>query len=155
MNLIGKLVTPESIGLDVVAESKQQLFEQVGALFETLRGIPHATVRESLLARERLGSTGLGRGIAIPHGRVKQLRGTFAVFVRLRQAIAFDAPDSEPVKLLFVVLVPDHATETHLQILSELAPMFIAPAMREALASCAAPAEAYRLLCDWSVNAPA
>ena len=76
---------------------------------------------DSLFAREKLGSTGLGQGIAIPHGRIKGLKDALGAFVRPRQPIPFDAPDGKPVSLVFVLLVPEQATEKHLQILSELA----------------------------------
>ena len=88
---------------------------------------------ESLFAREKLGSTGLGRGIAIPHGRIKGLRHASGAFLRLTTPVPFDSPDGAPVSLLFVLLVPEQATEQHLQILSELAERFSDRACRDAL----------------------
>jgi len=155
MNLISKLLKPESVMLDLEAGSKKRVFEQVGLLFENQKGLARSTVYDSLFARERLGSTGLGHGIAIPHGRIKGLKETLVAFVRAREPVAFDSPDGKPVTLMFVVLVPDHATETHLQILSELAQLFSDAAMRDALAATDSPAEAHRLLTEWSPYAPA
>lgn len=123
MNLIAKLLPPSNIALDLDLTSKKRLFEQAGLLFENNQGIARSKVFDSLFARERLGSTGLGQGIAIPHGRIKGLKEAVGAFVRLVTPVPFDAPDDNPVSLVFVLLVPEQATERHLQILSELAQM--------------------------------
>ena len=93
--------------------------------------------------------------MAIPHGRIKGLKEATAALVRLKEPIPFDAPDGKPVGLIFVLLVPERATDLHLQILSELAQMFSDRAFRERLAACATPAEAHRLVTTWEPNAPA
>lgn len=154
MNLISKLLQPESVLLDLDVVSKKRVFEQVGIIFENHRHIARAQVYDSLFAREKLGSTGLGHGIAIPHGRLKNGRETLAAFVRTKDPIPFDAPDGNPVRLIFVVLVPEHATETHLQILSELAQMFSEKSLRDQLLECSDPLEAHRILTEWSPYAP-
>jgi nitrogen PTS system EIIA component len=154
MNLITKLLRQTNIVLDLDVASKKRVFEQVGLLFENTQKISRSVVYDSLFNRERLGSTGLGHGVAIPHGRVKGLREATCAFFRTRNPIPFDAPDAEPVSLIFVILVPEHATEQHLQILSELAQMFSDKTMREALAACADGAAAYKLLTEWSPYAP-
>jgi PTS system nitrogen regulatory IIA component len=123
MNLIAKLLPPSNILLDLDVTSKKRVFEQAGLLFENNQGVARSLVFDSLFARERLGSTSLGQGVAIPHGRIKGLKEPVAAFVRLAQAVPFDAPDGKPVNLVFVLLVPEQATEQHLQILSELAQM--------------------------------
>lgn len=133
MNLIAKLLPEAHILLDLDAGSKKRAFEHAGIVFENSLGIARATVFESLFARERLGSTGLGQGIAIPHGRIKGLKQASGALLRLQQAIPFDAPDGAPVNLLFVLLVPEQATEEHLQILSEVAERFSDPVFRAAL----------------------
>lgn len=126
---------PESqILLDLDAGSKKRVFERAGELFEASRGISRVLVFDSLLSREKLGSTGLGQGIAIPHGRIKGLREVSGAFLRLAEPIEFDAPDGHPVSQLFVLLVPEQATEAHLQILSELAAGFAKPKFRGSLA---------------------
>ena len=142
MSQIAELLTAENILLDLDAGSKASLFEAVGALFEAHHGLSRRLIVESLLAREKLGSTGLGQGIAIPHGRIRGLSLAQGAFVRLRSPIPFDAPDGKPVALVFVLLVPEQATEQHLQLLSELAQMFSDTRFREGLA---APADAAAL----------
>jgi PTS system nitrogen regulatory IIA component len=124
MNLISRLLPPANVVLDLEVSSKKRMFEQVGLLFENNQGIARSLVFDSLFARERLGSTGLGQGVAIPHGRIKGLKDPVGAFIRLKTAVAFDAPDGRAVNLVFVLLVPEQATEQHLQILSELAQMF-------------------------------
>ena len=134
MNQIAELLSPESILLDLDAATKARLFEAVGAAFAAHGGLDAGAISSSLAAREKLGSTGLGQGIAIPHGRIKGLKQARGAFVRLRQPVAFDAPDGKPVSQVFVLLVPEHATDQHLQLLSELAQMFSEGAFRDRLA---------------------
>jgi PTS system nitrogen regulatory IIA component len=136
MNQITQLLTTENIVLDLDVSSKKRIFETVGLLFENNQGIARSMVFDSLFAREKLGSTGLGQGIALPHGRIKGLKEARGAFVRLAAPVPFDSPDGKPVTLLFVLLVPEQATEQHLQILSELAERFSDRVCREAL--CAA-----------------
>ena len=135
MNLIAKLLPPSNIVLDLDVTSKKRLFEQVGLLFENNQGVARSLVFDSLFARERLGSTGLGQGVAIPHGRIKGLKEAVGAFVRLAIPVPFDAPDGKSVNLVFVLLVPEQATEQHLQILSELAQLFSDRDLRERLAT--------------------
>ena len=135
MSLVAKLLPPSNVLPDLPASSKKRLFEQVGLLFENQHGIARNVVFESLFARERLGSTGLGQGVAIPHGRIKGLKDALGAFVRVAQPVPFDAPDGKPVNLVFALLVPEHATEKHLEILSELAQMFSDRELREGLST--------------------
>ncbi len=132
---IADLLPPANVLLGLDAPSKARLFEAVGTLFETNSGLSRALVVGSLSAREKLGSTGLGQGIAIPHGRIKGLAEAQGAFARLATPIAFDAPDGKPVGQVFVLLVPEHATEQHLQLLSELAQMFSERPFRDQLAA--------------------
>jgi len=111
------------------------MFEQAGLLFENNQGVGRNVVFESMFARERLGSTGLGQGVAIPHGRIKGLKEAVGAFMRLASPVPFDAPDGKPVNLVFFLLVPEQATEQHLQILSELAQLFSDRDLRERLAT--------------------
>ncbi|MBI2308241.1 MAG: PTS IIA-like nitrogen regulatory protein PtsN [Rhodocyclales bacterium] len=145
MSLIANLLPAENILLDLDAGSKKRVFEQAGLIFENHHGIARATVFDSLFAREKLGSTGLGQGVAIPHGRIKGLKDARGAFLRLTTPVAFDSPDGKPVSLLFVLLVPEQANELHLQILSELAQRFSDREFREALLA-APDAEAARQL---------
>src|SRR5437868_15453392 len=121
MSLVGRLLSPSHVLVDLQASSKKRLFEQAGLLFENHDGIARSQVFDSLFAREKLGSTGLGQGIAIPHGRIKGLKEAVGAMIRMHEPIPFDAPDGQPVNLIFVLLVPERATDLHLQILSELA----------------------------------
>ena len=134
MSQIAQILSIENIVLDLDATSKKRVFEHAGLLFENHQGIARSTVFDSLFAREKLGSTGLGLGIAIPHGRIKGLKEATGALLRLRTPVPFDSPDGKPVSLLFVLLVPEHANEQHLQILSELAERFSDRNCREALA---------------------
>ena len=153
MNRIAKLLPPSNIVLDLDVTSKKRLFEQAGLLFENNQGVARSTVFDSLFARERLGSTGLGQGVAIPHGRIKGLKEAVGAFVRLSNAVAFDAPDGKPVNLVFVLLVPEQATEQHLQILSELAQMFSDRELREQLAGDADLASLHQHITAWIPHA--
>jgi nitrogen PTS system EIIA component len=121
MNALAQLITINNILLDIEASSQEELFEFVGQLFEKNFGIASSTVQNCLLDRENLGSTGLGHGLAIPHGRVKNLSDAHLAFVRTREGIDFKAPDQEMVKAFVVMLVPEQATQEHLEILSQVA----------------------------------
>lgn len=149
MNLISKLLPLSNVILDLDVSSKKRVFEQVGLLFENNNQMARSQVFDSLFAREKLGSTGLGQGIAIPHGRIKGLKEAIGALVRMKQPIPFDAPDGQPVNLIFVLLVPDRATDAHLQILSELAQMFSDRPFRERLLAGASAAELHQLIAEW------
>ncbi|MGH8799684.1 MAG: PTS IIA-like nitrogen regulatory protein PtsN [Casimicrobiaceae bacterium] len=149
MNQIAQLLPEAYIALNLEATSKKRLFEQIGQLFEAHSQIARSVVFDSLFARERLGSTGLGQGIAIPHGRIKGLKEAMGAFVRPQQPIPFDAPDGKPVEQVFVLLVPEQATEEHLQLLSELAQMFGERSFREQVARAADAAEVHQAFADW------
>jgi PTS system nitrogen regulatory IIA component len=149
MNLISQLLPPANVILGLAASSKKRVFEQAGLLFENNQGVARATVFDSLFARERLGSTGLGQGVAIPHGRIKGLKDAVAAVIRLAQPIPFDAPDGRPVQLLIFLLVPEQATQRHLDILSELAQMLSDKEFREHLMTAAEPQAVHGLLGTW------
>ena len=133
MTHFSKILPATNVVLDIECSSKKRAFEQAGLLFENNNGIARSTVSENLFARERLGSTGLGHGVAVPHGRIKGLKAPLAAFVRLSEAIPFESPDGEPVKLLIFLLIPDNVTQQHLEILSEIAEMFSDKAFRASL----------------------
>ena len=154
MNQIAKLLPLANILLALEASSKKRVFEQAGILFENQHGIARSTVYDALFTREKLGSTGLGQGIAIPHGRIKGLKDAVGGFLRLASPVQFDSPDGKPVTLAFVLLVPEAATERHLQILSELAQMFSDRNFREQLASATDPAAVHTLFMNWQIDAP-
>ena len=149
MNRIAELLPEAHILLDVEATNKVRLFEQIARLIEENANLSRTLVFDSLSERERLGSTGLGQGIAIPHGRIKGLKRTLGAFVRPRQPIAFDAPDGRPVAQVFVLLVPEQATEEHLQLLSELAQMFSDKTFRDRVAAATDPSTLHELFANW------
>jgi PTS system nitrogen regulatory IIA component len=125
------------------------VFERVGLLFENNQQISRSQVFDSLFAREKLGSTGLGQGVAIPHGRIAKLREATAAFVMTSHPIPFDAPDGQPVNMIFVLLVPERANDLHLQILGELAQIFSDTQFRNRLLACKDTASIHQLFYDW------
>jgi PTS system nitrogen regulatory IIA component len=149
MNRLAAILPADDVLVNVEATSKKRVFEHAGLLFENQHAIARGTVTDNLFARERLGSTGLGHGVAIPHGRVKGLKNPLAAVVRLSQAIPFDAPDDEPVLLLIFLLVPEAATQRHLEILSEIAEMLSDRELRERLKTEADAAAVHKLISDW------
>jgi PTS system nitrogen regulatory IIA component len=150
MNRLASILPVEQIlvGLDVT--SKKRAFEEAGLLFENLHGLSRALVTDSLFARERLGSTGLGHGVAIPHGRIKGLKSPMAAVFQLNQAIGFDAPDEQPVKLLIFLLVPEAATQKHLEILSEIAELLSNANWRDNLLSSVTSESLHALIANWA-----
>ncbi len=133
MRVVSTLLKPEFVLLDLDASSKDELFGAIATRLASPLNLLPKDIVKSLVKREQLGSTGLGQGVAIPHGRIKQLKQATGVFVRSLAAVPFGAADNEPVRLLFVLLVPEHATDLHLQILSELAQLFSNRALRQRL----------------------
>ena len=155
MNRLTPLLPAAHVVLDLDVSSKKRLFEQIGLLFENSRQIPRARVFDSLFDREKLGSTGLGYGVAIPHGRLKNLKDTLCAFVRTQLPVPFESPDGQPVRLVLAMLVPEHATEQHLELRSDLAQMFSDQGLRERLLAAGSIEAAHRLLTEWSPYAPA
>jgi PTS system nitrogen regulatory IIA component len=150
MNLIAPLITPDTALLDMSFSSKKKLFEHAAELFAQTHALKASDVFTSLFERERLGSTALGYGIAIPHGRIKGLKDACGALYRLKVPLEFDAPDNQPVSLCFVLLVPQDANERHLQILGELAQLFGDDAMRTQMLNAPTPSELIALIGAWS-----
>jgi len=149
MNHFSQILPPENVALDLDVSSKKRAFEQAGLLFENNCGIARSIVSDNLFARERMGSTGLGHGVAVPHGRIKGLKTPLAAFVRLAEPIPFESPDGEPVNLLVFLLIPDHVTQQHLEILSEIAEMFSDEAFRAVLATAPDAAAVHARIITW------
>lgn len=149
MNRLAAILPVSNIQVDFDATSKKRVFEQAGLLFENHHAIARATVTDNLFARERLGSTGLGHGVAIPHGRIKGLKNPLAALIRMKQAIAFDSPDDEPVGLLIFLLVPEAATQRHLEILSEIAELLSDRPLRDKLKAAPDAATLHSLISNW------
>lgn len=155
MNQLSRLLPATNVLLDFAASSKKRVFEQAGLMFENHQAIARAKVFDSLFARERLGSTGLGQGVAIPHGRIKGLKEAVAAFVRVAEPIPFDAPDGQPVALMVFLLVPEQATQQHLDILSELAQMLSDKSFRETLLTATDAQAVHVALTTWEPIRPA
>ncbi|MGN6234059.1 MAG: PTS sugar transporter subunit IIA [Trinickia sp.] len=149
MNRLAKFLPLENVVIGLSVTSKKRVFEQAGLIFENQNGIGRSAVTDNLFARERLGSTALGEGVAIPHGRIKGLKQPLAAFVRLDQPIPFEAPDGQPVSLLIFLLVPEQATQQHLEILSEIAQLLSDREARERLHTEPDREELHRLLTQW------
>lgn len=149
MNAIGEMLTREDVRLDLEVSGKDQVIEEIATLLAMRNGLSKAQILESLAARERLGSTGVGHGVAIPHARTARCSAPAAVFVRTRTAIAFDAPDGKPVSIFLGLIVPDRATERHLLILATAAAMFRDRTFRERLKAGESPAAIVDLFAGW------
>ena len=145
--LISDLLSAERIHCDVHSSSKKRLLELISEeLARNSDQVSQREIFESLCARERLGSTGLGKGVAIPHGRVKGSRHVQASFIRLRKPLPFDAADGEPVDLLFCLAVPEDCGEDHLKLLAQVAELFSDPQLLRELREAESPGRLLQLL---------
>ena len=149
MNRLASILSAAQVLVQVDVSSKKRAFEEAGLLFENLHGLSRALVSDSLFSRERLGSTGLGHGVAIPHGRIKGLKSPMAAVFQLAHPIGFEAPDEQPVSLMIFLLVPEAATQKHLEILSEIAEMLSDAELRSKLLSGTDAAQVHQLIVNW------
>jgi PTS system nitrogen regulatory IIA component len=134
---ITDLLTPERVLCCTDTGSKKRLLEQLGALLESsASSLSQIEIFDALVNREKLGSTGLGKGVAIPHGRMAALEQPVCAFIKLDNAVDFDAADNQAVDLVFALLVPENSTEEHLQVLSTIAEVFSNTALCTALREC-------------------
>lgn len=149
MNRLSAILPASQVLVRVDATSKKRAFEEAGLLFESLHGLNRALVTDSLFARERLGSTGLGHGVAIPHGRIKGLKQPMAAMFQLLNPIGFDAPDEKAVSLMIFLLVPEAATQKHLEILSEIAELLSDGPLRDHMQTAPESGDLHRLVANW------
>ncbi|MEO5573484.1 MAG: PTS IIA-like nitrogen regulatory protein PtsN [Gammaproteobacteria bacterium] len=150
---IADLITPERVGYGIKASSRKRVLELLSNMIVNAQPqLTQKNVFESLLARERLGGTGLGRGLALPHGRLKNLDRPLGAFVQLESGVDFDANDRQPVDLLFALLVPEQSTDEHLQILATLAQMFSDKQLREQLRMAESGDALFDLLTHWQAH---
>ena len=149
MNRLSAILPAVQVLVGVDATSKKRAFEEAGLLFETEHGLNRALITDSLFARERLGSTGLGHGVAIPHGRIKGLKQPLAAVFQLASPIGFDAPDELPVQLMIFLLVPEAATQKHLEILSEIAELLSDSGLREQMKTSADAIALHKQITSW------
>ena len=149
MNPVGEVLGVGDVHLDLAASTKADLLEQIAGLLAGRHGLSKAEVLESLTAREQLGSTGLGHGVAIPHARMYQCDTATGVFVRTKAAVPFDAPDGKPVSIFLALVVPKQATQRHLQLLATAAAMFSDKTFRDVLKASADRSAVRDLLLGW------
>jgi len=130
---ISALLSPQKIFIDTEVSSKKKLLELIANIVADRSNLSQSIIYNSLLSRERLGSTGLGKGFAVPHARVPELTQTIGCFFRLKEPVNFESPDNQPVDLVFTIIIPEEATEEHLVILSSLARIFSQPDVCQAI----------------------
>lgn len=117
--LISEFLTPQDIFPDLKATGKKQALQELASFASERLGIEDRAIFDVLVERERLGTTGFGNGVAIPHGRMRQLDKLNMMFARLSTPVAFDAVDGRPVDLLFLLLTPENAGADHLTALAK------------------------------------
>jgi PTS system nitrogen regulatory IIA component len=150
---LSDLIAPEAIFLGLKAKDKKEALQEIGQRAAKLTGLGERAIADTLLQRERLGSTGVGRGIAIPHGRVPGLKRIVTVFARLEEGIAFDSLDGEAVDLIFLLLAPEHAGADHLKALARISRLLREPSSIERLRACRDRAAIYSVLTESAVHA--
>lgn len=142
------LITPEAVIPSLKAKTKKQALQELAQKAAALTGLDGRQIFDTLLQRERLGSTGVGRGIAIPHGRLPGLKSIVSVFARLDEPIDFEALDEEPVDLIFLLLAPEHAGGDHLKALARISRLLREPASIEKLRASQSRAALYSVLTE-------
>jgi PTS system nitrogen regulatory IIA component len=152
MNLISRHLQASHIVLDAPYVNKKRAFEAIAQLFEDHNKLARSAAYDALFTRERMGSTGLGHGVAIPHGRVKGLKDTLCAVVRLVNPIPFEALDNVPVKLMIVLMVPENANQKHLDLLGELAALLTSETFRDSLMNAPTPADLHRVFLTAQVS---
>ena len=146
---IEQILTPGRCLVNVPGGSKKRVLEQIASLIaRDLPDIDTQDVFESLIAREKLGSTGFGNGIAIPHCRLAGCSTPICAVLRLDTAVDFDAIDAAPVDLLFVLLVPEAATDAPLELLRQIASMLNRSEVRESMRQAQSGERLYQLVLE-------
>lgn len=153
---ISQLIAPDRVLCLSEISSKKRILEKLSQILAMgAIGYDHAEIFNRLIERERLGSTGLGHGVALPHGRYGENEITIGAFVKLDKGIDFDSPDNEPTDLLFALLVPEHHTDEHLQVLASLAGMFSDKNFCTRLRQCQTDEELFQHLSGWAIASEA
>jgi PTS system nitrogen regulatory IIA component len=155
MNQLASLLPLSNVVVDVHASDKPHVLSFAASTFAANQSLDARKVLASLTARESLGSTALGQGVAIPHGRLRGLKHEVAAIFRLAKPVDFDSPDGRPVGLLIVLLVPEAATQHHLELLSELAQMLSDRHFRDDLMAAPQPAVLHARVTAWEPIRPA
>lgn len=147
---LAELINAEQIKNGIDIQSKKRALEELSQLLAQAQTQLDANdIFDSLIARERLGATGLGYGIAIPHGRIKNCNKITGAFIKLNKAVDFNAVDNKPVDTLFALIVPEESTDEHLQVLALLASMFNEASFREKLSAAKTNEEINQLFTEW------
>lgn len=133
MGELKSLLSPDAVLVDMQAKCKREALMLLAQKSSEITGLPGEAILETLMAREKLGSTGVGGGVAIPHGKVGDIDGMIAVVARLSRPVDFDAVDDQPVDLLFMLLAPEHASAMHLKTLSKVARLMRSNDVRAAM----------------------
>ena len=152
MNFLSQILTPQRTVCRVAGVNKKHLFETIARIIcDDQQSLPYDEVLDRLIAREKLGSTGMGQGIAIPHCRISQCARPLGSLLTLAEAIPFNAPDGVPVDLLFVLLVPVQAHQEHLDILANIAQLISRTDICERLRASTDDRTLYDVACTTSV----
>ncbi|GAB5377641.1 MAG: PTS IIA-like nitrogen regulatory protein PtsN [Acuticoccus sp.] len=150
---IDTLISRDAIALNVPAHSKKNAIQEISTVAAKVTGLPERAIFDTLLQRERLGSTGIGNGIAIPHGKLVDLKALTGLFFRLASPVNFDALDDRPVDLVFALLAPEDAGSDHLKALAKIARVMRTPDMADELREAETRGDVVSLLTRAPVNA--
>ena len=154
MVTLDQILAPERVRSNVPAASRKRTLEVLGEILASADPeLSAQAIFDRLVARERLGSTGLGEGCALPHARAPGLDRTVAAFLRLRRGVDFDSPDHEPVDLVFGLLVPEESTDEHLEILAAIARVFSDEQVRSSIRSADEPTRIREVLVNNGISA--
>jgi len=150
---IADLVSPRGVTADLKVTCKRQALQELAHKAADVTGLEERAILDVLLERERLGTTGVGQGIAIPHGRLKELKRICGLFARLEQPVDFEAVDAQPVDLVFLLLAPEGAGADHLKALARVSRLLRNAATRERLRASTTPEAIYALLTERPAHA--
>ncbi|MCA0406857.1 MAG: PTS IIA-like nitrogen regulatory protein PtsN [Proteobacteria bacterium] len=149
---IASLISPSAVMVNVPGNSRKQVFQVISERLATLSGLDERAILETLRQRERLGTTAVGQGIAIPHGRIAGLNRLVGLFAKLARPVDFEAMDGQPVDLMFVLLAPEDAGADHLQALARIARLFRGPTLAQKLRQADDEATVYAILTAENAN---
>lgn len=147
---LSEILASQRVRAGAQASSKKRALELLSQLLADPADSTQHEIFESLTGRERLGSTALGYGVALPHGRMKKITGTRGAFVQLVHGVDFDAADRTPVDLLFAIVVPELCTEEHLELVAQIAELFSNEATRTSLRQTKDPDQLLEILTHWN-----
>ena len=150
---LDEIIDDQSVLANVKAQGKKQLLLELAQAMASRVAIDHRVIFETLLTREKLGSTGIGQGIAIPHGKVPTLNRVYGLFARLATPIDFESVDGQPVDLVFVLLAPDHAGADHLKALAKISRLLRDPVMVQKLRATESAESLYAILTEPAATA--